>query len=260
MKLKLTIAYDGTGFQGSQLQIRAGVNQRTVQGELEAALAPILGQAVRVALAGRTDSGVHASGQVASFAPPAAGTAARLKPDDWRRAINFYLPPDVRVMAVEQVADSFHPRFDARRREYEYLICNGPALPPQLRFDTLLIDYLLDVAAMHEACQQLVGEHDFAAFAGSGGRGSDKPATTVREMYLAECIAEAKQYGQLISVRLAANAFLAHMVRNIVGTLLVVGRGRMSQTEFAAVLASHDRYRAGPTVPPQGLTLVRVLY
>jgi tRNA pseudouridine38-40 synthase len=260
MKLKLTIAYDGTGFQGSQLQIRTGINQRTVQRELEAALAQILGQQVRVNLAGRTDSGVHAAGQVASLALPAEGAASRMKLNQWLKAINFHLPPDLRVMAAEQVADDFHPRFDARRREYEYRIWNGLALPPHLRFDTLLVSYRLDVAAMHATCLQLVGEHDFAAFAGSTGRESDKPASTVREMYLAECRVEAQEYGRLITIRLVANAFLAHMVRNIVGTLLIVGRGRMSEAEFAAIFSSRERRNAGPTVPPQGLTLVRVEY
>ncbi len=259
MKLKLTIAYDGTGFQGSQLQIRSGVNQRTVQRELEAAIAELGGQPVRIALAGRTDSGVHASGQVACFVPPTEGTAARLKLDEWQDALNAHLPPDLRVMAVAQVGDEFHPRFDAKRREYAYRIWQGAALPPLRRFDALLVVYPLDVGAMQAACKQLVGSHDFAAFAGSGGRGA-KPISTVREMYLAVCRAEDEEYGQLITVHLIANAFLAHMVRNIVGTLLLVGRERMSAAEFTAVLASGNRSRAGATAPPQGLTLVRVMY
>jgi len=259
VKLKLTIAYDGSGFQGSQLQVRNGVNQRTVQRELEAAIEQLTDLPVRVTLAGRTDSGVHASGQVASFRPPSEGTATRLKLDDWQKALNAHLPTDLRVLAVEWAGDEFHPRFDAKRREYEYRIWNGAALPPLLRFDTLLVDYPLDVAAIQAACQQLVGSHDFAAFASSGGRGAE-PASTVREIYLADCQAAVQQYGQLITVQLAANAFLAHMVRNIVGTLLIVGRGRMSAAEFAAVLASSNRQLAGPTSPPLGLTLVRVLY
>jgi tRNA pseudouridine38-40 synthase len=261
VKLKLTIAYDGSGFQGSQLQIRNGVNHRTVQRELEAVIGQLIGQPVRVTLAGRTDSGVHASGQVVSFTPPTVGTATRLKLDDWQKALNAQLPPDLRVLVVEQMGDEFNPRFDAKRREYEYCVWNGAVLPPLLRFDTLLVDYPLDIAAMQAACQQLVGSHDFAAFAGSTGRGAEaKPASTVREMYLADCQAAAQQYGQLITVQLAANAFLAHMARNIVGTMLIVGRGRMSVAEFAAVLASGNRRLAGPTAPSQGLTLVRVLY
>ncbi len=257
--LKLTLAYDGTNFQGSQLQVRAGVNQRTVQRELEAAIAGLTGQQVRVTLAGRTDAGVHAQGQVASFAPPTTGTATKLKLDDWQKALNAHLPPDLRVMAVAAVGDDFHPRFDATRREYEYRIWNGAALPPLRRFDTLLVDYPLDVVAMQAACGLLLGQHDFTAFAGSGGK-QPPQVSTVREMYAAECRAEDTEYGRLITVALAANAFLAHMVRNIVGTLLIVGRGRMSVTEFHNVLLGRDRKLAGPTAPPQGLTLVRVAY
>ena len=259
MKLKLTIAYDGSGFQGSQLQVRSGVNQRTVQRELEAAIAELTAQPVRVALAGRTDSRVHASGQIACFTPPTEGSGARLKLDEWQDALNAHLPPDLRVMAVAQVNDEFHPRFDAKRREYAYRIWQGAALPPLRRFDTLLVVYPLDVAAMQAACHHLIGSHDFAAFASMGGRGQ-KPASTIREMYLADCHAEAEEYGQLITVQLTANAFLPHMVRNIVGTLLLVGRGRMSVTQFVEVLESGNRRKAGTTAPPQGLTLVRVMY
>ncbi len=259
MNLKLTIAYDGSSFQGSQLQIRSGVNQRTVQRELEAAILQLTAQPVRVAMAGRTDSGVHASGQIAAFTPPAEGSGARLKLDEWQDALNAHLPPDLRVMAIAQASDEFHPRFDAKRREYAYRIWQGAALPPLRRFDTLLVVYSLDVVAMQAACQQLIGSHDFAAFASTGGRGA-KPAPTVREMYLADCRAEADEYGQLITVQLTANAFLTHMVRNIVGTLLMVGRGRMSVAQFADVLASGNRRHAGTTAPPQGLTLVQVTY
>lgn len=258
--LKLTIAYDGSDFQGSQLQLRGGVNQRTVQRELEAAIVQLTGQQIRITLAGRTDSGVHALGQVAVFRPPDTATVRRMSLGTWQKALNAHLPDDLRIMLVEQVGDNFHPRFDATRREYEYRIWNGAAIPPLLRRDSLLVVYPLDLAAMQAACAQLIGEHDFAAFAGKSKDAEGHQLSTVREMYAASCHAATHEHGQLITIVLAANAFLAHMVRNIVGTLLLVGGGKMNVADFARVLAAGDRKQAGPTAPPHGLTLMRVLY
>ncbi len=262
--LKLTLAYDGTAFYGSQYQSKQGQQQRTVQGELEGAISRLVGQAIRVTLAGRTDSGVHAEGQVAAFQPPTEGTAARLKLNDWQRALNAYLPPDLRIWQVAEAADSFHPRFDAKRRTYEYAIWNGPAPSPLRRFYSYHVASPLDVNAMDAAAANLVGEHNFASFAGDGWgsrSGQEGSPSTVRLLYEATCfVREVAVTGRLVLVRLAGNAFLPHMVRNIVGTLLLVGSGRLDLAGFAAVLAATERKAAGPTAPPQGLCLVQVEY
>ncbi len=255
--IKLVLEYDGTEFSGSQLQ----PNGRTVQGELEKAAAKLTGlpegQRCKVTLAGRTDSGVHASGQVANFQTESAHSL-----ETFRRGLNALLPFDVAVTQAEEVAESFHARFSAVGRVYRYRILSRAGRSPLERHFAHHVSEPLDLALMDEAARKLVGEHDFASFAGDGWgsagdeAGNDKP-TTVRRMTEASCQQEAND---IIVVELAANAFLPHMVRNIVGTLLLVGTKKLTPDQLEEILAAQDRRRAGPTAPATGLCLVEVRY
>lgn len=270
MQYKVTLEYDGKGFHGSQAQ--AAERGRTVQGELERALAQVTGRPTRIALAGRTDAGVHALGQVASFALDPAWPRAKLQ-----QALNGVLPGDLKVRAIDRAADDFHARYSAERRDYRYLIWQAPAPAPLLRDRVWHIRARLDVDAMHTAAQGLLGRHNFAAFCGGGlgvpadGEGAAGRPSTVRHMLGAVCYAwphrslydatpPADDSTRLLAVDLAANAFLPQMVRTIVGSLVAVGLGKWTVAQFAEVLAQADRRRAAPTAPPQGLCLLRVWY
>jgi tRNA pseudouridine38-40 synthase len=240
---KITLAYDGTNFAGWQLQ----AGPRTVQGVLEESLHPIDDCRVIVHAAGRTDAGVHATGQVVSFALRSA-----IAPDALQRALNVRLPDDVRVMAVEEVAADFHARFHARSKTYHYAIWNGPVAPPQIRHFVWHVAQPLDLEAMQAAAGILVGEHDFAAFQAAG---SDV-ASSRREVLVSRL---SKADAQLV-YEISGTGFLRHMVRNIVGTLVDIGRGRRSRDDMRRVLESRDRTQASATAPAQGLTLHEVLY
>ena len=240
---KLTIAYDGSGFAGWQTQR----NQRTVQGVLEEALQPLEGTRVVVHAAGRTDAGVHAEGQVVSFSLTAAIAA-----DALLRALNVRLPPDVRVMQAEEAPLDFNARFHARRKSYQYLIYNGSVAPPRLRHFAWHVPQSLDVKAMNEAAAVLVGEHDFAAFQAAG---SDVISTR-REVFLSRVAARDLQ----VIYEITGTGFLRHMVRNIVGTLVDIGRARRPIDDMARILRSRDRTMASATAPPHGLTLIAVEY
>ncbi|NJM05126.1 tRNA pseudouridine(38-40) synthase TruA [Candidatus Gracilibacteria bacterium] len=243
----LLVAYDGTNFVGSQLQHQG----RSVQGVLEAAWEALTQEQRRVILAGRTDAGVHAHGQVANVRTQTAHSTTTV-----RRALNAHLPDDVRVLDVQDVALDFHSRFTAVRREYRYLIDNALVPQPLLRTCVLHVEQPLDVQAMQEALALLLGQHDFAAFAAT----TPDQRSTVRELYRAKVETVTMLDRQLIAVELAANAFLHHMVRVIVGTLLNVGRNRMTVAEFEQVLRGRDRRAAGPTAAAHGLALVAVEY
>jgi len=236
------VEYDGAGFAGFQRQR----GRPTIQGEIERAIGEIVGRPVRVAGAGRTDAGVHATGQVASFT-----TESRLGPDEWPRALNAHLPPTIAVVRASVVPDDFHARYSARSREYRYTIVNRRARPAIGRQYRWHVPQPLDAEAMHAALQSLVGKHDFAAFAGDARRHA-----TVRTILAASC---ARQ-GDEVVVDVAADAFLPHMVRNVVGTLVQIGKGCLEASELATILASCDRSRAAATAPPHGLCLVRVNY
>ncbi len=241
----LDLEYDGTEFCGSQVQSRG----RTVQGELERALYRLTQQETRVILAGRTDAGVHASGQRANF-----HTTCSLPLPTIQRALNALLPADLAVTRVQEVPESFHARFTARRRTYRYAIYNAEVRSPLARRYAWHVPEPLDVTAMAAAARMLAGEHDFASFASAGsGRG---PRGTVRTVYRAECWRE----GPWVYFEITADAFLRGMVRNLVGQLCWVGLGRCSVEEFRAVWESRDRGRAAPPAPAHGLCLVRVEY
>jgi tRNA pseudouridine38-40 synthase len=270
---KLTIAYDGTAFHGSQAQ--AADKGRTVQGTVEAALAHLTGSPVRSALAGRTDAGVHARGQVASCELPKPWP-----PADLRRALNAVLPPDVAVRAVEVVPEGFHARFDATARAYRYLVWNAPVADPLWRHVTWHVRDRLDLAAMQAAALPLVGTHDFAAFCGAG-RGvppadedgerfnTVRTLTTVAlqalpptsDWWAAGGDADAAEADErLVALDVIGNAFLPHMIRTIIGTLVEVGQGRRPFEDINRLLAGRDRRLAAATAPPPGLCLVRVWY
>lgn len=239
------VEYDGTSYHGFQLQTG---DLPTIQSELERALLRITGAAARVVGAGRTDTGVHATGQVVSFR-----TESKLNPSVLRRALNAVLPSDIAVLLAADVTPDFHARFSARSREYRYSIVNRVARPALERNFALHVDSRLDVEAMSRAASALVGQHDFAAFAGA----DVEAGATVRNVLAAGCQRSA---GDKVYVDVAADAFLPHMVRNIVGTLLLVGHGRLDCGRFEEIMASRDRRRAGPTAPARGLCLVRVNY
>lgn len=247
--LKLTLAYEGTAFSGWQRQPDA----RTVQAVVEDALASIEGRQVAVVAAGRTDAGVHARALVAS-----ADVAKPHAPAVFARALNACLPDDVRVMAVEMAAPGFNARRDARAKTYHYVIANGPDPGPFVRRLVWHVPQVLDIGAMSEAASAITGRHDFAAFQATG---SDV-RTTIRRVFRSEVTADPAAPGspRLIRYRITGTGFLRHMVRNIAGTLVEIGKGRWPPEEMAAILASRNRSRAGATAPPQGLTLVRVFY
>ena len=243
-RYRATIAYDGTGYHGFQRQ--AADHEPTIQGEVERALTQIGQPDVTVIGSGRTDAGVHATGQVIAFS-----AEWRHGLDALQRALNATLPTDVAVLDLERATPGFHPRYDAVSREYIYTIYNAPVRHPLNRRYALHIAEPLDVATMNSAAAALMGEHDFAAF-GNPTVGE----VTVRRMLRAQVNAELP----IIRVRLEASGFLYRMVRSIVGTLLAAGRGRMTPDEFRAVLESRDRSRAEAVAPPQGLCLTRVSY
>ncbi|MEQ1908294.1 MAG: tRNA pseudouridine(38-40) synthase TruA [Vicinamibacterales bacterium] len=249
MLLKLTIAYDGTGLVGWQRQL----NGPSVQALLEDALARLEGGPVVVAGAGRTDSGVHALGQVASVTLHREIAAAAVV-----RALNNHLPRSVRVLSAEEVGPDFHARFSAHRKTYRYRIWNGDVLDPFERsYVWHIADRVLDVEALAAAARYLVGRHDFAAFQGAGGA----VETTIRTISSSVVTAVDMPRGAtLISYEVSGDGFLRHMVRSIVGSLVEVGRGRRPPSWMNDVLVARKRSGAGRTAPATGLFLVSVEY
>jgi tRNA pseudouridine38-40 synthase len=258
----LTLAYDGTAFAGWQHQASA----RTVQATLEEALLPYDGHRVVVTASGRTDAGAHAAGQVVSFSLQSTIAVDRLQ-----RGLNATLPSDVRVVQAEEVAESFNARFDARGKTYRYWIWAGGVAPPFVQRYVWHLPTTLDVEAMGTGAAMLVGTHDFAAFQASG---SDAQTTRreVRDSNVA-CIEAANAAfgglcvlpravttGALVRYEITGNGFLRHMVRNIVGTLVDIGRGHRTPESMRDILLSRSRSQAGPTAPPAGLVLWSVHY
>ncbi len=240
--IKLILGYDGTNYHGFQLQ----ENAVTVQGTLEQALGRLLGTAVRVVCAGRTDTGVHAEGQVVNF-----HAATRIPVDRLPFALNAVLPDDIVVCSAAVVPDSFHARFSAVSKTYAYTIDNAPHPRVLTRKYAYHFRYPLDVAAMAAAASDLVGTHDFAAFRASGS----SVVTTVRNLLRLEVL----ETGRYVTITAEADGFLYHMVRIISGTLLEVGRGRRPP-DLKAVLAARERQATGPTAPAHGLVLKAVRY
>jgi tRNA pseudouridine38-40 synthase len=253
---KLVLAYDGTEFHGWQVQ----PDRVTVQSELRDALARVTGEDVLPQGSGRTDAGVHALGQVASFA-----LAAPIPEANLARALNRTLPASIRVLSATRMANDFHARHSAKSKTYEYRIFRGEICPPWQARYVYALHAPLDVDAMQRAAARVRGEHDFTSFAasdpdrierGSTG-GSPDPRGNVRCLHLSQWTQDAE--GSLL-YRVQGNGFLHHMVRNLVGTFLEIGRGNLQETEIAAILESRARERAGPTAPARGLFLVDVDY
>jgi tRNA pseudouridine38-40 synthase len=241
--LKITVSYDGTDFSGWQTQ----PGFRTVQETLEKAIGEVTGEQVRVNASGRTDTGVHAVGQVVNFY-----SDTRHPPDVLVRAVNAHLPPDVVVREVEDVPQSFDANRDAKRKLYRYVIHDGAVPSPFLRRYCCQSRHRLDAAAMARAAAVLEGRHDFHSFE------SDWPnrMSSVRTVtHIA-----VNRIGDWIWLDVEADGFLYNMVRAIAGTLMNVGRGYWPETHVAEILQAEDRKEAGPTAPAQGLFLMRVTY
>jgi tRNA pseudouridine38-40 synthase len=243
VRIKLTLEYDGTNYSGWQLQAR----HETIQGRIEAALKTIFNQPVRVHGAGRTDTGVHARGQVAAIALPRAFEAAELK-----RALNAMLPDDIVILDAAVAPEDFDPRRSARSRVYEYRILNR--LQPSVferRYSWHLRDKL-SLRRMNEAARVFIGEHDFAAFRKTGS----EEKSTVRRVIASRW---RREHDHLM-YRIEANSFLRHQVRTMVGAMVECGRGKLDGAALAAILSSRDRHRSPAAAPPHGLYLFEVRY
>ena len=253
-RIKLLIEYDGTSYQGWQSQ----KSRRTVQDALSERIGSITGEKATLTGASRTDAGVHALGQVAAF-----DTASALPPEVLKRAMNAKLPPDIRVRSAEVINDSFHPRYDAIRKRYFYLITLERTPSAFIHKYAWHVRADIHLDAMRYAAAQLAGEHDFSSFRASGC-GAKTTTRTVHALQISTFDAidfmTTPVKGSVIKITIEANAFLRHMVRNIVGTLVEVGRGRIPVEGIPGILASQDRTMAGPTAPSHGLFLESVFY
>jgi tRNA pseudouridine38-40 synthase len=242
---RFIVEYDGTDFEGWQAQ---GPGHRTVQQTLEEALAPLTDGVVSLSGSGRTDAGVHAEAQAAN-----AHLETRLSRDELLRALNATLPADVAVRAVDVVADSFDARRDAISKRYRYAIWNGPVRSPLRARTRWWLRAPLDLAEMEKGIAPLVGEHDFASFQAAGS----SVQTSVRRLLEIELSGRA---GGEIRIEFEGEGFLRHMVRNLVGTLVEVGRGRLPGAAVEGILAARDRSAASATAPACGLCLLHVRY
>ncbi|MDH3586232.1 MAG: tRNA pseudouridine(38-40) synthase TruA [Gammaproteobacteria bacterium] len=243
MRIAIGIEYDGTSYSGWQRQ-RNGLG---VQERLEQALGEVADEPVAVTCAGRTDAGVHASGQVAHF-----DTAAERSERGWLLGANTHLPDDICVTWVKPVGDDFHARFSATARRYRYRILSRLVRSALYRHRAWWLYQDLDHRRMHDAAQALLGKHDFSAFRAAGCQASNavREVTDIR----------VARHGDWIVLDVMADAFLQHMVRNITGTLVAIGSGEEEVAWAARVLDGRDRTRAGVAAPPHGLTLVQIFY
>ena len=252
--IRLTIQYDGTDYSGWQVQ----QNGTTIQGLLENAVKTVTGENIRIIGAGRTDAGVHAFDQVAVLK-----TSSKLGPDVITNALNANLPLDIRITGIEEVPDDYHPRYNAKNKTYSYLISSTGPYSIFLRRYSWQMAWQLDCASMKRAATQLIGKNDFSSFQASGCSAKHP----VREIIQIE-IDEFNSAGfmgfaldaPMIKISIKANAFLRHMARNIVGTLVKVGKGRMQPDYMGELLDLRDRDKAGPTAPACGLFLEKISY
>jgi tRNA pseudouridine38-40 synthase len=243
---KLTVAYDGADFHGWQSQ--PGIP--TIQGALNDAARKITQERITVHGASRTDTGVHALGQVAHFK-----TQSLMEADEFQRSLNALLPPAIRVVAAEEVGPDFHSRWLSQAKTYRYRIFRGRVLSPFEYRRVLHYPWPLDEGAMVEAARQFEGQHDFTSFAASSGsEEDDRDREMVRVIYSSEIVREADR--EEIAYVVRGQSFLRYMVRKIVGTLLEVGKGRLTPEDIPRVFELRDRTQSGPTVPPEGLYLV----
>jgi tRNA pseudouridine38-40 synthase len=243
LRIALGIEYDGTAYNGWQRQ-RTGDG---VQAFLESALAKVADESIEVCCAGRTDTGVHATGQVVHF-----DTGSQRSDRGWLLGANTYLPDDIAVTWVKPVPDDFHARFSAVSRSYRYVILNRLVRSALNRHRAWWVYQDLDAQLMHDAAQALLGQHDFSAFRAAGCQAS----TAVRNITALSVVRE----GDLIVLQVTANAFLQRMVRNITGMLVEIGSGEVPGQALPGILAGRDRKKAGIAAPPHGLALVHVAY
>ena len=243
MTIKLVVTYDGTDFSGWQIQ-KSG---RTVQGEIQSALKTLTGEDITLTGSGRTDAGVHALGQVASFE-----TSATIPPKNFAKALNTILPSDVKIISSEQVEDGFNARKHAKKKTYRYSLYRSDcALPLKERY-AFRIDKDLDLAKMQDCASALVGENDFKAFCATGS----SVKTTTRTIYSFEV----NKNGDDITFTVCGNGFLYNMVRIMVGTLIKAGEGKIGKADIEKMLTEGKRNLGGATISAKGLTLVSVEY
>ncbi|MFO7706680.1 MAG: tRNA pseudouridine(38-40) synthase TruA [Desulfobacterales bacterium] len=242
---KLTIEYDGTRYRGWQRQ----AEPPTIQAEIEKALAAMTRAAVTLIGAGRTDAGVHALGQVANFR-----CDTRLAPEQILKGLNSLLPPDIAIRECRRAPDEFHARFSARSKRYRYRVLNREIRSALDRHTCWFVHTPLDLDAMQQAAGRFIGRRDFKALESAGS----PRAHTVRHVTVAEWVMD--RDSGLFVFQIEADGFLRCMVRNIVGTLVAAGRGKLDPAGVEAILASRDRRQAGPTAPARGLFLVDVAY
>jgi tRNA pseudouridine38-40 synthase len=254
--IKLTLAYDGTDFRGWQTQ----PGQPTIQGALTDVLEKLIARRLMIHAAGRTDAGVHALGQVAHFK-----TQSELTAGEFQRAFNALLPPAIRVVSAEEAGPDFHARWNALAKTYRYRIFRGRVVPPFLWRYVQHDPYPLNFEAMAEAARRFEGEHDFTSFAASSGsEEDDRERTVTRVVYRSEllrtavCLGTASDEEWVYTVR--GQSFLRYMVRKIVGTLVDVGRGRLTPEDIPKLFELKDRSKSGSTMPAHGLCLVEVEY
>lgn len=243
MRMAAILEYDGSNFSGWQRQDRA----RSVQAVVEEALSQVADEPIQVTVAGRTDAGVHAAAQVIHF-----DTGATRREYSWVRGVNSNLPVDVAVLWAGPVDDGFHARYSAIGRHYHYIILNRPTRPTYLARRVTHEYRLLDVAAMQQASQYLLGEHDFTSFRATECQAKN-PVRELRALDVA-------RQGELVNIRVHANAFLQHMVRNIAGVLMTIGAGERQPAWAREVLEARDRAAGGVTAAPDGLYLKEIEY
>ncbi len=243
---KLTIAYDGTDFHGWQAQS----SKPTIQGEIVGVLRQLTQENITLQGTGRTDAGVHALGQVASFR-----TQSGLAADDFHRALNALLPPSIRIVKAEEVGPNFSARFSSRGKVYRYRMYRGRVLPPMLWRYVLHYPFPLDEDAMRDAAARFVGVHDFTSFAAStGSEEDDRERVMEREIFSTELVRSPDNEELVFTVH--GRSFLRYMVRKMVGTLLDVGRGKLQPEDVDRLYELRDRSKSGPTVPAHGLWMV----
>lgn len=250
MNYRLLIQYDGTDFHGWQVQ----ENDRTIQGELERVIGMLADADVSVLGSGRTDAGVHAEGQVANVHL----TSSKFTPEKLKHAVNGNLWRDIRVLKVEQVPDTFHARFSAKRKTYVYRIVNAPVMSPFWRRYAAHEQKPLDVAKMVDAARLFLGEHDWTAFASAQSEGESR-VRTVQDLVIGSQWDDRAQ-GAMITLSITATGFLRYMVRSIAGTLIEVGLGAKDFDTIQTAIVTRDRNLAGKTAAAHGLTLLRVEY
>jgi len=247
--IRLVLAYDGTDFCGWQRQPDAP----TIQVCLEDAIQRLTGAPAQVCGSGRTDAGVHASHQVANF-----HTASTIPCRNFVKALNDLLPPTVRIITADDVASTFHARYDVLRKTYRYRLALTPVCSPLLWRFVYHHPYPLDREQMSRAARLLEGEHDFSSFAAADGEESEEVKSRVRIILRSRFLWRPRS--SMLVYEVIGNGFLRYMVRNIVGTLIEVGKGKLAPHDILKILAACDRTQAGPTAPAQGLCLMNVEY